>query len=103
MRIRGRATVLLGMALCLLGTGCRTASIPVPSPPSMELDTGGQTERGEYIVRNVAVCGHCHAASPQRDPDGPLSGGMEFKNWRLGIARASNLTSDPETGLGTWT
>jgi mono/diheme cytochrome c family protein len=53
------------------------------------------------IVRNMAVCGGCHAAS-ERDPDGPLSGGREFRDWRIGTARASNLTPDNETGLGTW-
>ena len=58
--------------------------------------------RGEYIVRNVAVCGGCHAADPSHDVDGPLSGGMEFRDWRIGTARAANLTSDPETGLGNW-
>ena len=58
--------------------------------------------RGEYIVRDVAVCGHCHAAEPTLDVDGPLSGGMEFEDWRIGTARASNLTPDSATGLGRW-
>lgn len=57
--------------------------------------------RGEYIVRNAAVCGHCHAAN-RKNPDGALSGGTEFRNWRVGVARASNLTPDVETGLGAW-
>jgi mono/diheme cytochrome c family protein len=67
-------------------------------PQAMRSDAG----RGEYIVRNVAVCGHCHAADPQHDVDGPLSGGLEFRDWRIGVARASNLTPDNATGLGTW-
>jgi len=58
--------------------------------------------RGEYIVRNVAVCGQCHAADSERDLDGPLSGGREFKDWRFGTVRAANLTPDAATGLGTW-
>ena len=49
----------------------------------------------------MAVCGHCHSADP-RNSDGPLSGGREFRNWRLGTIRAANLTPDPETGLGSW-
>lgn len=69
--------------------------------PSVIGDTTGLVTRGEYIVRSVAVCGHCHAQDP-RNPDGPLSGGMAFRNWRLGTVRASNLTSDPATGLGAW-
>lgn len=63
-------------------------------------DTAGLVARGEHVVRNVAVCGHCHAAG--RDPDGPLSGGRPFRNWRLGTFRASNLTPDSATGLGAW-
>ena len=53
-------------------------------------------------MRDVAVCGQCHAADP-RDPDGPLSGGFAFRNWRLGTIRAANLTPDSATGLGAWT
>lgn len=96
MRFRSTSAIFLALTLSI---GCRTASVPVPQLAATE----GDAERGEYIVRNVAVCGHCHAADPKRDVDGPLSGGMEFKNWRLGTARASNLTSDPDTGLGRWT
>ncbi|MBV9773850.1 MAG: hypothetical protein JO040_07865, partial [Gemmatimonadetes bacterium] len=66
-------------------------------------DTTGLVERGEYLVRSVSVCGHCHAADPHRDPDGPLSGGQEFRDWRLGTIRAANLTPDSATGLGAWT
>src|SRR5205814_4218245 len=50
---------------------------------------------------DAGVCGGCHAAS-ERDPGGPLSGGREFRDWRIGVARASNLTPDNETGLGGW-
>jgi len=91
--------VLLSVALTW---GCRTAQIPVPTFQQTELSDSDLVRRGESIVRNAAVCGHCHAADPKRDPDGPLSGGMEFRDWRIGTARASNLTPDPETGLGRW-
>ena len=58
--------------------------------------------RGEYIVRTVAVCGSCHAAD-QKNPDGPLSGGAKFEDWRFGTIYAANLTPDMQTGLGSWT
>ncbi|HEY4131266.1 MAG TPA: cytochrome c [Gemmatimonadaceae bacterium] len=64
-------------------------------------DTGQLVERGQYIVRTVASCGGCHGAN--HASNGPLSGGAEFKDWRLGTARAANLTPDVETGLGAWT
>ena len=79
---------------------CSHAQVPLPAVPQSLSDAS--VERGEYIVRTVAVCGHCHAADPKKSSDGPLSGGMEFKNWRIGTARASNLTPDDATGLGTW-
>ncbi len=67
----------------------------------MAVDPASSAARGEYIVRSVAVCGGCHAAD-QKKPDGALSGGKEFRDWRIGVSRASNLTPDPDTGLGTW-
>ncbi|MGH7461534.1 MAG: c-type cytochrome [Longimicrobiales bacterium] len=77
--------------------------MPLPElAPSAVGDTAGMVARGEYVVRTLAVCGHCHAASPQRNPNGPLSGGFAFRNWRLGTVRASNLTPDSATGLGAW-
>jgi cytochrome c553 len=75
--------------------------VPLPKTPDA-VSGAGDVARGEYIVRSVAICGDCHAADPKKDKDGPLSGGMEFRDWRIGIARASNLTPDPETGLGSW-
>ncbi len=73
----------------------------VPLPVLSQSQTAISAARGEEIVRSVAVCGQCHAADPKQ-PDGALSGGKEFRNWRIGVSRASNLTSDPETGIGIW-
>ena len=88
------------LIVTVLGTlSCRHAQIPLPS---IAKPVPSDTARGEYIVRNVAVCGGCHAADPKQDVDGPLSGGIEFRDWRIGTSRAANLTSDAETGLGTW-
>lgn len=71
--------------------------------PTLSAAASGDSSaaRGEYLVRSVAVCGSCHAAD-EKNPDGALSGGREFHDWRIGTAQASNLTPDPETGLGTW-
>ena len=87
----------------LVTAGCRHAQIPLPAmSQARTIDTAALTARGESIVRNIAVCGGCHAADPMRHIDGALSGGKEFRDWRIGTARAANLTSDAETGLGTW-
>ena len=103
MRVR-RSSLTSGAILAAAAVvSCQRAHIPLPAlAPATIGDTIGLAVRGEYIVRNVAVCGQCHAENPRRDRDGPLSGGMEFSNWRIGTARASNLTPDSATGLGAW-
>lgn len=93
-----RAAVVLALHLL---AGCGGGQVPLPDLPTV-VDTTELLGRGEYLVRDVAVCGHCHAADPQ-SPDGPLSGGFAFRNWRLGTIRASNLTPDSATGIGAWT
>ena len=61
-------------------------------------------ERGTYLMRSILACGNCH--TPQ-GPDGPvagmeLAGGMRFDLPGM-TAYASNITPDPETGIGSWT
>jgi mono/diheme cytochrome c family protein len=85
--------------LAAVALSCAHQQVPLPAIAETQL-SDASVARGEYIVRNAAVCGHCHAAD-RKNPDGPLSGGAEFRNWRVGVARASNLTPDP-TGLGDW-
>ena len=53
-------------------------------------------DRGQYIVTSVSACGICHGSRP-KDPTSPLSGGREV----YGI-KASNITSDNQTGVGLW-
>lgn len=93
-----RAVLFVSSAFLI--AGCAHTHVPLPAPPAAAPDVS--VARGEYIVRNAAVCGQCHAADPERDVDGPLSGGTEFRDWRVGTSRAANLTSDSETGLGSW-
>ncbi|MBL8701678.1 MAG: c-type cytochrome [Alphaproteobacteria bacterium] len=63
-------------------------------------------ERGRYLMNSVVACGNCHTP---RGPGGmpiagrELAGGTEIVEDGLFVARASNLTPDPETGIGRWT
>jgi len=102
-RIRASCAASLGaLALSISLAGCHH-NVPVPTlAAAAPGDTAGLVARGEYIVRTVAACGGCHATDAERDADGPLSGGMTFKDWRLGTIRAANLTPDSATGLGAW-
>ncbi len=60
--------------------------------------------RGRYLVNGIAACGNCHT---QKGPQGPLpgmdlAGGQAFPEKHF-TAFASNITPDPETGIGRWT
>lgn len=97
MRFRDAA---IASCLAFLLLSCGHTRVPLPTLAAAA-SGDSSVARGEYLVRSVSVCGHCHAAD-RKDADGPLSGGIEFKDWRIGTARGSNLTPDPETGLGNW-
>jgi len=100
--IRRLHELLVFFSACL-GLACHRRDVPLPSLAASAVgDTTGLVARGEYVVRNAAACGGCHADVAVHDDDGALSGGREFRDWRLGTVRASNLTPDSATGLGTW-
>ena len=63
--------------------------------------------KGKSIVYGPAQCATCHADPKEienvdRGAEAALVGGFEFK-LPIGIIRAANLTSDPETGIGKMT
>lgn len=60
-------------------------------------------ERGRYLVNGVLACGNCHTP---KGPNGPivekdLSGGLKFDEPPFTVT-ASNITPDPDTGIGKW-
>lgn len=66
----------------------------------------GQTplERGRYLMNSIVACGNCHTPI---GPQGPVAG-QELAGRLLAdeppfTAYASNITPDPETGIGRWT
>jgi len=61
-------------------------------------------ERGRYLVEGIVACGNCHVAREKGKPifEKGLSGGMVFDEEPF-KAFASNITPDPETGIGKWT
>ena len=64
-----------------------------------------QVTRGEYLVTGPLACGNCHT---QKRPDLKpvvnltLAGGEKFASPGFGLAYSKNLTSDIDTGIGTW-
>ena len=57
-------------------------------------------ERGAYLVKGPAHCGHCHTQPAAGSPE--LAGGMRFAELAY-TSIAANLTPDPETGVTNWT
>jgi mono/diheme cytochrome c family protein len=62
-------------------------------------------ERGTYLMDSIVACGNCHVQRGEKGrplPEKGLSGGMVFDEEPF-KAYASNITPDPETGIGKWT
>ncbi len=69
------------------------------TPPGVPPSLAGAdlVARGEYLTRG-ADCAACHTA-----PGGePFSGGLAFKLPMIGMLYSTNITPDPETGIGAW-
>lgn len=68
---------------------------------------GAQTpvERGSYLVNGILTCGNCHTP---RGPGGvvvierELSGGPQTWDEPTYKVKGANITSDRETGIGSW-
>lgn len=61
-------------------------------------------ERGGYLVNTLMTCNNCHTPMGPQGPDfsKALSGGLTFDEPPFKVT-ASNMTPDPDTGLGKWT
>lgn len=62
-------------------------------------------ERGAYLMRSIVACGNCHnpgAHEGRPDLSREMAGGSAWDEKPF-TTYASNLTPDPETGLGKWT
>lgn len=72
-------------------------------PPQNKPPLADTLAYGRYLV-TVAACGACHANPDAADPYQPtdLRGGRRFELPTGAVVFATNLTPDPETGLGRW-
>lgn len=78
--------------------------LAVPIAPPAAAQDAALLERGRYLVEVTGACGNCHTPM---GPQGPLpgrnlAGGTVFDEPPF-RAVASNITPDPETGIGRWT
>ena len=70
---------------------------PNPTGVPASLADADLVARGEYLTR-AADCAACHAAPGGR----PFAGGLPFKLPKIGTIYSTNITPDPETGIGAW-
>jgi len=78
-------------------------TIPKKAEPREMPDKSDLVAYGEYVITSAA-CVDCHTPMErgQYIMEKAYAGGREFV-LPNGIVRTSNLTPDPETGIGTWT
>lgn len=92
------------LAKSVLGT------IPYPEKPIDKPDSGQEVLTGRYMADAVAGCFNCHSADfkklnaryPERSK-GYYAGGTVLRDEEGRRIRASNLTPDPQTGIGRYT
>lgn len=83
-------------------------AIPAPKPPN-EAPGDDPMKQGAYLA-SLMLCNHCHW-TPNKQFTAPAgldklySGGlpMELPPLGEGTLYSSNITSDPDTGIGKWT
>jgi mono/diheme cytochrome c family protein len=104
--------VLVVVALAAIGVSYLALRKPAQRPAAAAAiqPTPERVARGHYLVNHVSICFDCH--SERTDAYGlPFKPGREGVGgivWNEqigfpGVLAASNLTPDPDTGLGKWT
>ena len=111
LRVLGIALLAI-VALAAIGVSYLTLRKPAQRPAAaMKIEaTPERVAHGKYLVNHVTICFDCHS-----ERTGAY--GLPFKPGREGVGgfvwdqrigfpgtlAASNITPDPETGLGRWT
>ena len=93
--ILGAIGVAAVAVVALLAFAWRPAIAPIapPSPTSFPREL---VETGERLA-SAGNCIDCHTA-----PGGPANAGGKSIHTKVGIFYSTNLTPDPETGIGAW-
>ncbi|MCH2171872.1 cytochrome c [Myxococcota bacterium] len=79
-----------------LGFAALLTLLPLPG-----LSDGGDAERGLQVLRIAGGC-TCHTNYPGEGDSAPLLAGGRALSSPFGVYYSSNITPDPETGIGNW-
>ena len=85
--------VLIGGAFVALAWQPAIAPVEPPAPSAFD---AASVERGTTLAA-IGGCVSCHTASQGK----PYAGGLPFKT-PFGTIHGTNITPDPETGIGRW-
>jgi mono/diheme cytochrome c family protein len=108
-------TLVVGViALLALGITFTIGWRPIIGPKARPLTdrrfeaTTARLQRGEYLVRAVANCLHCHSELDPSVEGLPIvaataGGGRQFIDPGIEFMVSPNITPDTETGGGSWT
>lgn len=104
--------ILVVVALAAIGVSYLALRKPAQRAPGTAAiqPTPERVARGHYLVHHVSICFDCHSERTNAyglpfKPGREGVGGLVW-NERIGfpgVLAASNLTPDPDTGLGKWT
>ena len=97
-----RFALAAALTLALSASSCTSPKTEAPSATAPAMTP---LQRGEYLA-NITGCNDCHTPGGiygAPDHERRLSGSELGWQGPWGVSYASNLTPDPETGLGTWT
>lgn len=79
-----------------ISAGMVSLSSPANAASSSELELTELEQRGEYLAA-AGNCVSCHT----NGGDSPFAGGLAFET-PYGTIYSTNITPDPETGIGQW-
>ena len=98
MPLRRPALVVVAAALVVTLLGCAALAwtAPLPAGPATSFDAG-TVARGARLAA-IGDCAGCHTARGGR----PYAGGVALAT-PFGTIHGTNITPDPETGIGAWT
>jgi mono/diheme cytochrome c family protein len=71
-------------------------------PQRVESERDAARERGQSVFFATGGCS-CHTNYPGEGSDAPLLAGGRALTTPFGVFYSTNITNDPETGLGRWT
>jgi len=99
--------LVIGLVVYVQLTWDRPVSRAVPQMVApMDAET---VARGEYLYKYTLICWMCHGSQGSHSPEEPQAGGREFDATEIGglpggfgFFYGSNVTPDPETGIGAW-